>query len=589
MSSKARQRHRIERIGSASIRNWRSDEPQFRGERYSKNATLDCGWGHLIFGHTFDDNEELVDAINAEPEGLRNLALYLRDPHVILSLAPQELFLDPSHTYRLWLANYLPGRVQPAGFVLRRLQHRSDADQVSRLLLSRGMVAPEPQFIWDRRRSRVTEFFVAENPGSGRLIGTVMGVDHAEAFDDPENGSSMWCLAVDPNAEQPGVGRSLVAYVADYFSARGRAFMDLSVMHDNAAVIDLYEQMGFVRVPVFCVKRRNRINRDLYIGGSPADDLNPYARILVDEAQRRGIAVEVLDAEHGYFAMQYGGRRIICRESLSELTSAVAMSRCDNKVVTHRVLDDVDVRVPKQQVAGEPRQNESFLRECGAVVVKPAQGEQGRGVHVNVTEAAELHDAIEDASRICPCAVLEEYVEGQDLRVVVIDFKVVAAAVRRPAQITGTGRHAIADLIEKQSRRRAAATDGESRIPVDEETVRCLAARGLRLEDILPEGQSVPVRNTANLHTGGTLHDVTDQLSRELRDVSERVAKTLDIPVVGLDFIVESPRATSYVLIEANERPGLANHEPQPTAERFVDLLFPQTAIQAQASRRAAR
>jgi len=78
-------------------------------------------------------------------------------------------------------------------------------------------------------------------------------------------------------------------------------------------------------------------------------------------------------------------------------------------------------------------------------------------------------------------------------------------------------------------------------------------------------------------------------LSRELRDVSERVAKTLDIPVVGLDFIVESPRATSYVLIEANERPGLANHEPQPTAERFVDLLFPQTAIQAQASRRAAR
>ena len=138
MSSNARQRHRIDRIGSASIRNWRSDEPHFRGESYSKNATLDCGWGNLIFAHTFEDNKRLVETINAESEGLRNLALYLRDPHVLLSMAPQELFLDPSHTYRLWLANYLPGRVQPAGFVLRRLQHRSDADQVSRLLLSRG-------------------------------------------------------------------------------------------------------------------------------------------------------------------------------------------------------------------------------------------------------------------------------------------------------------------------------------------------------------------------------------------------------------------------------------------------------------------
>ena len=99
----------------------------------------------------------------------------------------------------------------------------------------------------------------------------------------------------------------------------------------------------------------------------------------------------------------------------------------------------------------------------------------------------------------------------------------------------------------------------------------------------------MPVRKTANLHTGGTLHDVTEILSAELREVSERVAKTLNIPVVGLDFIVDSPTASDYVLIEANERPGLANHEPQPTAERFVDLLFPQTASGVQESRSAVK
>jgi GNAT-family acetyltransferase (TIGR03103 family) len=589
MGTDSRQRHRIERIGSASIQGWRREEPQYRGKPLAANASIDCGWGRLIFAHTFKDNAELIAAIDDESPGARNLALYLRDPHVVLALAPQRLFLDPSHTYRLWLANYLPGRVRPGGFVLRRLQHRSDAEDVNRLLISRGMVTPEPDFIWSQRKSRVIEFFVAEDPASGNLIGTVMGIDHTEAFGDPENGASMWCLAVDPNAQQPGIGRALVAYVADYFSARGRAFMDLSVMHDNAAVIRLYEGMGFVRVPAFCVKKRNAINQDLYIGEGPETNLNPYGQIIVDEARRRGIAVDVIDAPHGYFALQFGGRRIICRESLSELTSAVAMSRCDDKTVTHNVLREAGIHVPKQISASDADESEAFLRECGALVVKPTQGEQGRGVHVNVTDPDDLRAAIADVERMCPNVVLEEFVEGEDLRVVVIAFKVVAAAIRRPAQITGTGRHSVAGLIEKQSRRRSAATGGESSIPLDDETVRCLAAQGLGLEDVLEKGRRVRVRKTANLHTGGTLHDVTETLSAELRDVSERIAKTLSIPVVGLDFIVTSAESSDYVLIEANERPGLANHEPQPTAERFVDLLFPQTAADFQEDRSAAK
>jgi GNAT-family acetyltransferase (TIGR03103 family) len=454
--------------------------------------------------------------------------------------------------------------------------------------MSRGMVSADPEFIWEQRKSPVMEFFVAAESGSGRVIGTVMGIDHAEAFHDPENGASLWCLAVDPYAQLPGVGRALVAYVADYFSARGRAFMDLSVMHDNAAVIQLYEKMGFERVPAFCVKRRNIINQDLYMGAQRGSRLNPYAQIIVDEALRRGIAVDVQDAEHGYFALQFGGRRIICRESLSELTSAIAMSRCDDKTVTHAVLSEAGIRLPVQRSAADTDANRQFLSEHGAVVVKPAQGEQGRGVFVNISDDDELEAAVHRVEKMCPNVVLEEYVRGQDLRVVVIDFKVVAAAIRRPAEVTGTGRHKIAELIEKQSRRRAAATGGESSIPVDEETRRCLRAQELTLDDVLPAGKTVAVRKTANLHTGGTLHDVTDTLSAELREASERIAGTLNIPVVGLDFIVESERSADYVLIEANERPGLANHEPRPTAERFVDLLFPQTVSVPQKERRSA-
>jgi D-alanine-D-alanine ligase-like ATP-grasp enzyme len=159
---------------------------------------------------------------------------------------------------------------------------------------------------------------------------------------------------------------------------------------------------------------------------------------------------------------------------------------------------------------------------------------------------------------------------------------VVAAAVRRPPQITGTGRHTVRSLIEAASRRRAAATGGESRIPLDAETLRCLGEESLEPDTVLEAGRTVDVRHAANLHTGGTIHDVTAELHPELATAALRAAAVLRMPVVGLDFLVASHQQAAYHIIEANERPGLANHEPQPTAERFIDLLFPHTAQPAQ-------
>ena len=572
-----RSRHRLERQGSATLRGFGEGDPRHKGMPLKPNAVVDCGWGRLIFAHTYGDNAELARTLLEEEPGRRDIGIYLRDPHVVLSMAPQELFLDPSHTYRLWFFNYRPARVQPRGFRVRRVRDRADAEALHRLLSARRMVPPDPEFVLQRLKSRTLSFFVAEDEDSGRVIGTVTGVDHAHAFGDPEKGSSMWCLAVDPQAAQPGIGRALVAWVADHYAARGRAFMDLSVMHDNEAVIRLYEQMGFERVPVFALKRKNAINEPLFVGPDQHDRLNPYARIIVDEARRRGIGVELVDPEEGYFALTLGGRSILCRESLSELTSAIAMSRCDDKRITRRVLAEAGLAVPAQREAGDRSEDEAFLAEHRTVVVKPARGEQGSGVAVGVTETADLERAVATARRSCDRVLLESCAAGDDLRIIVIDYRVVAAALRRPAEITGDGRLDVRTLIGKQSRRREAATGGESRIPLDEETRRCLARQGLALEQVLPAGRTVRVRATANLHTGGTLHDVTDSLSPVLRSVAERAARALRIPVVGLDLMVPDPAGEEYVIIEANERPGLANHEPQPTAERFIDFLFPQT------------
>jgi D-alanine-D-alanine ligase-like ATP-grasp enzyme len=109
-------------------------------------------------------------------------------------------------------------------------------------------------------------------------------------------------------------------------------------------------------------------------------------------------------------------------------------------------------------------------------------------------------------------------------------------------------------------------------------TAETVAAAGLTMDSVLPAGVELQVRRTANLHTGGTIHDVTASLHPALVTAAVRASRALDIPVTGLDFLVPDVSGPDYVFIEANERPGLANHQPQPTAERFVDLLFPETS-----------
>jgi GNAT-family acetyltransferase (TIGR03103 family) len=539
------------------------------------NAIVDCGWGRILFAQTFEDPAALLSEIRAENPEQRDIAMYVSDPHVLIAASPAELFLDPSHTYRLSMATYRASDRRPCGFFVRRMLGEADADAVNRIYSLHRMVPVRPDFFAGAGENRALTYFVAEDEETGVVIGTVTGIDHSLAFDDPEKGSSLWTLAVDPQTPHPGVGETLIRWLAEHYIARGAAHMDLSVLHDNTGAISLYEKLGFNRLPVFAVKRRNVINERLFVGHDPARDMNPYARIIINEARRRGMGVEVLDAAGGLFSLQSGGRTVRCRESLSELTSAVAVSICDDKAVTRRIVEEAGISVPEEVDADDMDMVRAMLSKHGSLVVKPARGEQGRGVAVDLETMESVERAIEQARCYSERVLVESYHRGSDLRVIVIGYKLVAAAIRRPAEVVGNGHETVRQLIDRQSRRRAAATGGESRIPLDAETERCVAQAGYSLDDVPPEGVSFPVRKAANLHTGGTIHDVTEVVHPRLVDAAIRVARAIDIPVVGVDFIVRDPTQADYVFIEANERPGLANHEPQPTAERFIDLLFP--------------
>ncbi|MBP3858820.1 MULTISPECIES: N-acetylglutaminylglutamine synthetase [Pseudomonas] len=537
-------------------------------------VAVHCGWGRLLIGHTFPDPVTLAEELLNEQPGERDIALYVAAPQQVLAQSPQQLFLDPSDTLRLWFTDYRQATRVFRGFRIRRAQSEADWNAINTLYLSRSMLPIDPTLLTSRHDGGPV-YWMAEDEDSGAVIGSVMGLNHHTAFNDPENGSSLWCLAVDPLCSRPGVGEVLVRHLVEHFMSRGLSYLDLSVLHDNAQAKNLYAKLGFRTLSTFAIKRKNGINQPLFLGPGPEVGLNPYASILVEEAYKRGIDVQIDDAAAGLFTLSHGGRRIRCRESLSDLTSAISMSLCQDKCLTHKVLSQAGLNVPTQQLAGNADDNLAFVEEHGRVVVKPVDGEQGNGVAVDLDSIEQVQQAIEAARAFDSRVLLESFHEGLDLRIVVIGFEVVAAAIRRPAQVIGDGQHRIQRLIEAQSRRRQAATGGESRIPLDAETLRTVQAAGYDYDSILPAGQVLAVRRTANLHTGGCLEDVTAVLHPVLADAAIRAARALDIPVVGLDLMVPAADQPDYVFIEANERAGLANHEPQPTAERFIDLLFP--------------
>lgn len=550
--------------------------PQHLVDAMADDVVLELGWGRLIFGQTFADPEKLAEALQHEGPGRRDICIYAREAHVLIARSPAELFIDPSHTYRLRFADEM-APAEPIGFTVRTPQTSDDADEMNRLYVRCGMVPAPVGVIWENHTSNpAVQYLLAVRDDDGTVMGTVTGVDHQRLFSDPENGSSLWSLAVDPTAGLPGVGDALTRTLAHTFGDRGRAYMDLSVAHDNTAAIGLYEKLGFHRVPVLAVKRKNAINEPLFTHPpETVDDLNPYARIIADEAIRRGIWVEVLDAETGEMRLSHGGRSVVTRESLSEYTSAVAMARCDDKRLTRRIVSEAGIKVPRGRLATFDDADRTFLAEVGEVVVKPTRGEQGKGITVGVEDPEDLEAALARARVQHPEVLIEQRAPGDDLRLVVIDGKVVAAAIRKPAEIIGTGVHTVRELIETQSRRRAAATGGESTIPMDEVTAATVAESGHSFDDVLPEGRRLRVRRTANLHQGGTIHDVTAEVNPELCRVAVTAAEAIGIPVTGVDLLVQDVTGGEYVFVEANERPGLANHEPQPTAAAFVDFLFP--------------
>ena len=538
-----------------------------------ESVIVNCGWGRLLFANTFSHLGLLAQEMQKEKVGDRDIAFYVRDPNLVIAESPNTLFLDPSSAYRLELSKMNGININP-NISVRRMTI-NDLDDVNTIYEKANMVQISKSQIHYVHQQQGVHYWVAYTNDTHQICSACLILDHKTLFNDPDDGVSLWSLAVNIHSSVSKIGISMMQQLIQIYSEKRRKYLDISVLQDNKDAISLYTKLGFKRTGVFCVKKKNAINEKLFVPEHNYTKLNPYSQIIVDEALHRGISIQLIDEDNGIIDYSFGGRKVRCWESLSELTSAVSLTQCQNKHLTHRILQSAGLHTPHHQLIHHFSDAEQFLNTHKSIVVKPNNGEQGHGVSLNIQTHSSLHHAVQQAQKICSRLLLETFVEGIDLRIVVINYEVIAAAIRRPPEVTGDGILSIEDLIKKQSRRRESMTGGESKIPIDSETTASLNNIGYHLSDILDSGETITVRKTANLHQGGTIHDVTNLIHQNLKTVAVKAARSLNIPVVGLDFIIQSIDQPNYVIIEANERPGLANHEPQPTAEKFIDLLFP--------------
>jgi D-alanine-D-alanine ligase-like ATP-grasp enzyme len=321
------------------------------------------------------------------------------------------------------------------------------------------------------------------------------------------------------------------------------------------------------------------------------DKLSTTSQLVIREAKQRGIEVGIVNAEREKFTLHRAGITYEFNGALAGLAAPETAALFEGKDQTAKFLASKGIKVPAQHVFDDDWPAAlAFMGECKAVVVKPARGTGGGGISVKVSTEKDLKSAIAYAKNEISShkrkrstgegatILIEEYQQGEDLRLLVINYELRAAATRRPAEVTGHDGLTVRALIEERNDQLAVDTAGQSRIPLDRETERCLGMRHLGYNSVLEDGLTVRVRENANVRTGGTMEDVTGTLHAGLRDAAETIAKYMQVPLVGLDFLVESPENGEYVVIEANESPALGNHEPQPVARYFIDMLYPATA-----------
>ncbi|HEV7591490.1 MAG TPA: cyanophycin synthetase [Longimicrobium sp.] len=316
--------------------------------------------------------------------------------------------------------------------------------------------------------------------------------------------------------------------------------------------------------------------------------LGPSTGAIVDEAVRRGIPVRRLNS---YSLVQLGLGKNLRRiqAAMSDWTSAIAVEIAQDKDDTRRVLGNIGLPVPQGDTATTLDGALEVAAEIGfPVLLKPLDASQGRGISGRLASGDEVRAAWPVTSAHGRRVVVERFVEGRDYRVLVVQGKLAAVAERVPAHVTGDGRRTVRELIadaNRDPRRGRGHTRSLTRLPADATTEDHLRARGLSYDTVPADGERLLLRATANLSTGGTSIDRTDEIHPDNVTACEMAAGIVGLDIAGIDVLspdISVPfRENGAVIIEVNAAPGLRMHThpsegtPRNVGAPIVDMLYP--------------
>jgi cyanophycin synthetase len=316
--------------------------------------------------------------------------------------------------------------------------------------------------------------------------------------------------------------------------------------------------------------------------------LGPSTRAIVNAAVARGIPARRL-SEGSLVRLGQGAkqRRIIAAET--DATSAVAESIAQDKELTRSLLEEGGVPVAVGRPVVDSADAWAAAQEIAApVVIKPRDGNQGRGVSVNLTTHEEIEQAWHIARAESSAVVVERFVPGADYRLLIVGGRMVAAARRRPPMVIGDGASTVRQLVDRvnEDPRRCGDHAGSlSPIEIDAVALAVLAEQGLDPQGVPEPERAVFLRNNANLSTGGTAEDVTDIVHPDVAARAIDAARIVGLDIAGIDIVADdiavSLEDQQGAIIEVNACPGLRMHlepaegMPRNVGAAIVDTLFP--------------
>jgi cyanophycin synthetase len=378
-------------------------------------------------------------------------------------------------------------------------------------------------------------------------------------------------------------------YKADY--SEGKAYVVFSYTEEKAGVFA--GEAAFKIVETLANKKKytelpDNIDDLIYLKARYS--LGATTAYLLDEIKKREIPYRNLN-KGSLVLLGYGNKQKKIRTAITDNTSGLGMELAGDKEETKLLLSEAHIPIPKGiLVMSEDELLERINEIKFPVVIKPLNANHGRGVTTDINSVDKAVFGFNNAKNFSSMVIVEEFIKGNDYRFLVVNNKLVAATLRSPAMVIGDGHSTINQLIEKENRNPERGEESKhvlALIKLDEATRKILADKKLTPESILPDNQTLFLKETANISMGGTATDVTDIVHQENKFMAERIARIFNMDICGIDLIAERVDIPitnrNGAVIEVNAGPGLRMHsnpqkgKPRNVAKKIVDMLFADT------------